>query len=226
MKKQLPKLIFFAFALCLSFSTFAQISGKVTDADGQGLGGTNIKVKGTNIGAVALPDGKYKLNTTVKLPFTLVYSFVGYKTQEKIVSTAGEINVTMADQSILGEEVVVSASRVEERITKAAVTVEKLGLRQLQQSAAATPFDALQNLKGVDLLTQSLTFKSVNLRGFGANNNNRFVQLTDGMDNRSQDWALVLEVLRVFLILTSKVSKSCQELLRHCMAQMLCKVYN
>ncbi|WP_240163765.1 TonB-dependent receptor domain-containing protein [Spirosoma taeanense] len=37
----------------------------------------------------------------------------------------------------------------------------------------------------MDLLTQSLTFKSVNLRGFGANNNNRFLQLTDGMDNRS-----------------------------------------
>jgi hypothetical protein len=37
----------------------------------------------------------------------------------------------------------------------------------------------------VDLLTQSLTFKSVNVRGFGANNNNRFLQLTDGMDNRS-----------------------------------------
>jgi iron complex outermembrane recepter protein len=35
------------------------------------------------------------------------------------------------------------------------------------------------------LLSQSLTFKSVNLRGFGANNNNRFVQLVDGMDNRS-----------------------------------------
>jgi iron complex outermembrane recepter protein len=83
------------------------------------------------------------------------------------------------------DEVVVSASRVEESITKAAVTVEKLGVRQFQNSPAATPFDALQNLKGVDLLTQSLSFKSVNVRGFGANNNNRFVQLTDGMDNRS-----------------------------------------
>ena len=149
--------------------------------------GVNLVIRGTSVGTVTDRDGKYTLQTSVKPPFILVASFVGYTRQEQTITgeSGGAVNFTLKEASVMADEVVVSASRVPESITKAAVTVEKLGLRQLQQTAAATPFDALQNLKGVDLLTQSLTFKSVNVRGFGANNNNRFLQLTDGMDNRS-----------------------------------------
>ncbi len=186
MRKNITCTLGLILALFFSLETFAQnsITGKVTDGS-QPLGGANVKVKGTNIGTIVNINGDYKLSTAQKLPFTLVFSFVGYQSLEKEVTASGVVSVSLVEQNILSEEVVISASRVEESIKKAAVTVEKLGIRQLQQTAAATPFDALQNLKGVDLLTQSLSFKSVNLRGFGANNNNRFVQLTDGMDNRS-----------------------------------------
>src|SRR5690606_26767780 len=44
---------------------------------------------------------------------------------------------------------------------------------------------ALQNLKGVEMSTQSVTFRSVSTRGFGANGNTRLVQLVDGMDNQA-----------------------------------------
>ncbi|WP_128546226.1 TonB-dependent receptor [Larkinella soli] len=162
------------------------VSGKVTDASsGKGLPGVSIVIKGRTVGTISDADGSYRLTLPTTEPITLVFSYVGYKAQEKAVASATELNVALEESALLADEIVVSASRVEESITKAAVTVEKLGPRQFQQSPAATPFDALQNIKGVDLLTQSLTFKSVNLRGFGANNNNRFVQLTDGMDNRS-----------------------------------------
>lgn len=164
------------------------VSGKVTDgASNQGIAGASVRIKDKTIGTVTDRDGNFSLKTSQAVPFTLVVTSVGFGKKEIEIQTAqaSGLVVTLEESSILTDEVVVSASRVEESLTKAAVTVEKVGIRQLQQSPAASPFDALQNLKGVDLLTQSLSFKSVNVRGFGANNNNRFVQLTDGMDNRS-----------------------------------------
>ncbi|CCH55366.1 TonB-dependent receptor [Fibrisoma limi BUZ 3] len=163
------------------------IAGTVTDARKQPLAGVTVTVSGTTTGTITNEKGRFELKTSRDLPLTLQVSFVGYATQSVPVRGNNFRNVTveLTEQAILADEVIVSASRVEESIAKAAVTVEKLGPRQFASSPAATPFDALQNVKGVDLLTQSLTFRSVNVRGFGANNNNRFVQLTDYMDNRS-----------------------------------------
>jgi len=161
------------------------LTGLVTDANRAVLPGASVQLKGRPSGTITDSRGRFRLSTTAPLPLTLVVSSVGFSTVEKIVNNAGDVTITLMEAPILTDEVVISASRVEESITRAPVTVERLGARQFQQSPAATPFDALQNIKGVDLLTQSLSFKSVNLRGFGANNNNRFLQLTDGMDNRS-----------------------------------------
>ncbi|MBD0258502.1 MAG: carboxypeptidase-like regulatory domain-containing protein, partial [Cytophagales bacterium] len=163
------------------------VTGKVIDGDnGRPLAGANLVVKGTTSGTVSDGGGNFSLRSNQAPPFTLVVSTVGYQTREIPVTAATEtLSIELTEQVIQGQEVVVSASRVEQTILETPVTVEKLGIRQLQQSPAASSFDALQNVKGVDLLTQSLTFKSVNVRGFGANNNNRFLQLTDGMDNRS-----------------------------------------
>ncbi|MFD2570107.1 TonB-dependent receptor domain-containing protein [Spirosoma soli] len=182
-------LLFLYFALLVSASAWAQttISGRVTDSKSQPLPGVNVLVKGTTTGTVTKPDGQFSLQTSESLPLTLQVSFIGYGRQNVVVrgNNFRSVDIKLVEEAILTDEVVVSASRVPEDIQKAPVTVEKLGARQFANSPAATPFDALQNVKGVDLLTQSLTFKSVNVRGFGANNNNRFLQLTDGMDNRS-----------------------------------------
>jgi iron complex outermembrane recepter protein len=178
--------------LCAILSTtlaFGQstITGTIANAlTRQPIEGVNVVVKGSKTGIVTNSLGKFVLIVN-DLPVVLQVSAIGFSTQNMTVgvSNSKNINIAMQERTIVTDEVVIAASRVEESITKAAVTVEKLGPRQFANSPAATPFDALQNLKGVDLLTQSLSFKSVNIRGFGANNNNRFVQLTDGMDNRS-----------------------------------------
>ena len=163
------------------------LAGVVTDEKDQPLAGVNLVIRGTSTGTVTGANGRFSLSTSASLPLTISASFIGYRRQDVVArgSNFRALSIKMVEEAIMANEVVVSASRVPEDIQKAAVTVEKLGTRQFQQSPAASPFDALQNVKGVDLLTQSLTFKSVNLRGFGANNNNRFLQLTDGMDNRS-----------------------------------------
>jgi iron complex outermembrane recepter protein len=162
------------------------ITGTVIDENTkEPLPGSTIVVKETIMGTATDANGKFTLTLTKGLPVTLKVSNVGYESFEINVTAAGEQNVSLKESPMLMSEVTITGNRVEEKITKASVTVEKLGARQMLLTPAFDQYSALGNLKGVDLLSQSLTFKSVNLRGFGANNNNRFVQLTDGMDNRS-----------------------------------------
>lgn len=185
MKKQLA--LFYLFLLSsLSLAAQTTIQGVVTDANNQQpIVGAAIAVKGTVAGTISNENGQFKLETSLGLPLTLRISYIGYVSVDVEIKDNSEVKVALNESASSLSELTITGNRVEEKITKAPVTVEKITGRQLLLSAAFDQYTALQSLKGVDLLTQSLTFKSVNLRGFGANNNNRFVQLTDGMDNRS-----------------------------------------
>jgi iron complex outermembrane recepter protein len=167
--------------------SFAQttVTGTVTDEiNKEPLPGTTIIVKGTIAGTISDGEGKFSLKVTT-LPVTLKISSVGYQSIEMDIKDAGPHKIALKEGVTLMSEASVTGNRIEEKLIRTPVTIEKIFGKQLQQLGAFDTYTTLQGLKGVDLLSQSLTFKSVNLRGFGANNNNRFVQLTDGMDNRS-----------------------------------------
>lgn len=164
-----------------------KVSGKVTDASTkEGLIGVSVQVKGRVVGTITDGNGKFEFSVSSAPPFTLVITSVGYETQEVEVS-GGRTNfdVVLREQAILGQEVVVSASRVEESVMRSPVAVEKMNIRAIRESAAPSFYDAIANLKGVDMTTQGLLFKSVNMRGFGATGNVRMVQMIDGMDNQA-----------------------------------------
>lgn len=84
----------------------------------------------------------------------------------------------------LGEQVV-TASKQEEILLKSPVSVEKLTLPSIRQSAQPGFFEAIQNLKGIQVITPSLGFRVINARGFAHTTNVRFVQLVDGIDNQA-----------------------------------------
>ncbi|MEY4539475.1 MAG: hypothetical protein RLZZ306_1232, partial [Bacteroidota bacterium] len=183
------RLSFIASIMLLTASSFAQtkISGKVSDgATKESLIGVSIGVRGKVIGTITDSKGNFALSTTTPTPFTISISSVGYKTQEITVTGAKtDFDIKMEEQNVMGQEVVVSASRVEESVMKSPVSVEKMDLRAIQNTPGASFYDALKNLKGVDVNTQSLTFQSVTTRGFNGNGNPRVVQLVDGMDNQA-----------------------------------------
>ncbi|WP_460220611.1 TonB-dependent receptor [Psychroserpens sp. MEBiC05023] len=171
---------------CCAF-TFAQttVKGKVIDNNGIPLPGANIIVVGTTTGAITDYDGNYTLVVNQDPPFTIQVSSVGFETVNADVTTNPQtIDITMIEGTSL-DEVVISASRTPERIFESPVTVERFGLKDIKNTSAPSFFDGIENLKGVDLNTNSLTFKSVNTRGFATFANNRFMQLVDGMDNSS-----------------------------------------
>lgn len=165
-----------------------QISGTVVDADdGSPLGGVNVSVKGKVTGTSTGTDGTFTLNVNQNPPLTLVFTMIGYTKQEVEVTeqTVSDLTVELAPAPIVGGEVVVSASRVEESILESPVSIEKMDAIDIQQSASPSFYESLANMKGVDFSTQSITFKSVNTRGFNSNGNTRFVQLIDGIDNQA-----------------------------------------
>ena len=170
--------------LCGAF-IFAQttVTGKVTDNNGEPLPGANVIVVGTSTGTSTDFDGMYTLVTDENPPFTIQVSFTGFESQTlEVTSNNQTIDVSLNEGSIL-DEVVISASRTPERIFESPVTVERFGLKEIKNTASADFYDGLENLKGVDVNVNSLTFKSVNTRGFATFANTRFMQLVDGMDN-------------------------------------------
>ncbi|MEQ9090696.1 MAG: TonB-dependent receptor [Balneola sp.] len=164
-----------------------EVSGQVLDVDGEPLAGVNIRVKDKLIGTTTDGNGMFSLSIKQDPPLILVFSIVGFQTEEVDITNANttDLEIRMQEQTFLGEEVVVSASRVEQSILKSPVSIEKMDVIEIQTSASPNFYDGIANLKGVDFSTQSLTFKSINTRGFGSNGNTRFVQLIDGIDNQA-----------------------------------------
>ena len=84
------------------------ITGQVVDAKGEPLIGVSILVKGTTDGAITDLDGNYKIVTKSNNP-VIVYSYIGYKTQEIPLKGQTAINITMMDDTQVIDEVVVTA---------------------------------------------------------------------------------------------------------------------
>ena len=117
------------FLLLLWTSAFAQtkIEGKITEGpNNEPLIGVSIQIKGKVIGTISDANGKFSFTTTSEPPFSLVVSSVGFQTQE-IAVTGGQSNfdIKMEEQAVLGRELVVSASRVEESVLRSPVSIEK-----------------------------------------------------------------------------------------------------
>jgi iron complex outermembrane recepter protein len=179
------KTILKTLVLLFSVASFAQttVKGTVNDASGLPLPGANVIVVGTSTGVVTDFDGNFTLNVSQNPPFSIQVSSVGFQTLSQEITKNNETLAIVLNEGSFLDEVVISASRTPERVFESPVTVERFGIKDIKTSASADFYDGLENLKGVDVNTNSLTFKSVNTRGFATFANNRFMQLVDGMDN-------------------------------------------
>jgi iron complex outermembrane receptor protein len=185
----IKKILLFVFITCSSVTMVSQttVNGTVKDAKtGETLPGANIKIENKAVGTTTDFDGVFVLKVTDNPPFTLEISVLGYKMEKIEVSKNNQtVEIALTENETSLDEIVVSASRTPERIMESPVTVERLDARAIKNSSSPSFYDGLENLKGVDVNASSLTFKSVNTRGFATFANTRFMQLVDGMDNSS-----------------------------------------
>lgn len=172
-------LSFLCTSICLGQIT---IQGKVVDARHQPIPSASLQIVGQTQGVASDFDGNFTLQLEA-LPVSLRISSIGFVTQTISLSDTETLTIVMEEETMSLGEIVVSASRTPERIFESPVTVERFGLKEIKNTASVDFYDGLENLKGVDINTNSLTFKSINTRGFASFANTRFVQLVDGMDN-------------------------------------------
>jgi iron complex outermembrane receptor protein len=130
-------------------------------------------------------EGRFTLETKESFPIQLEISFLGFQSQSLTVpSPTPELTIILVSGSLNMEEMVVTASRVSERVFKSPVAIEKLDHHDIEQSSASF-FDAIENVKGVQMTTLSLGFKVPNTRGFANTTNPRFLQMVDGVDTQA-----------------------------------------
>ncbi|MBS7232543.1 TonB-dependent receptor [Flavobacterium psychroterrae] len=187
--------VYLLIMLFFSGITFAQntITGSVTDGNKQSIPGANVSVVGDRSATSTDFDGTFKLSTSVKLPLTLKVTAVGFESKTiNVTSASQKVNVILKDEETKLDEIVVSASRTPERVIESPVTIERMGIQEIRNTTAPTFYDGLENLKEVNFNTSSISFKSINTRGFASVANTRFMQLVDGMDNSSPALNFVL----------------------------------
>ncbi|MEQ9288006.1 MAG: SusC/RagA family TonB-linked outer membrane protein [Cyclobacteriaceae bacterium] len=161
------------------FEAEVEVSGKITDENGQGLPGASIVVKGTTNGTTSDLDGNYKLS--VPENSVVIISFVGYITREVEVGSRSVIDLQMeVDAGQLEEVVVVGYGTVKKSDVTGAVS--SITSQDISELPLVSPQDAIQGrVAGVDVISTGTTPGSnsnIRIRGrrsFAAGNDPLFI---------------------------------------------------
>jgi outer membrane receptor protein involved in Fe transport len=179
-------LAFLSFLTSSAFSQNIILTGSVKNSSTKEIiPSVSVEVKGTGAGSYTDDKGNFRVSTNRALPLTLIFSSIGYDPREINVSDPHNINVELNPGSSLGIEVVVSASRVPQKILESPVSIERISTAAIRNTPATGYYDILKNIKGVDMVYSSLTFATPSTRGFNGSGNARLNQLVDGMDNQA-----------------------------------------
>lgn len=176
-----------SFNLTQAQQQLIELSGIINHTDTQkGLAGVQVQVENTQDKALTDQQGNFSLRTRVKIPFRIVITKKDFTSRTvEILSLSNKIAIELNPQNTIINEVVISASRVPEKVLRSPIAIEKIDIKAIRESPAASFYETLENVKGLQLLTSSLTLKVPNSRGFNSPNNFRFMQLVDGVDVQS-----------------------------------------
>lgn len=161
------------------------ITGTVTDSQSIPLPNASVVITGKMIGTTTDENGAFTLQVDQDFPLRITVSYIGFQTLELEINGSAPQHIILEEKNELLEGVVISASRLEENILESPVSIEKMGQVEIRETASPDYYDALQNLKGLDMVTSSLTYREINTRGFNDTGNARFLQLIDGVDNQT-----------------------------------------
>lgn len=166
------------------------VSGKVTDAaNGSLMAGVNIVVKGTTVGTTTDAEGAYAIS--VESGETLVFSFIGFQSQEVRVGNQTTIDVSLTEDIQSLKEVIVNAGYYKVKEREQTGNIAKLNSSDIEKQPVNNPLQSLQGrMAGVYIQQQSgvpggafnIQIRGQNsLRNSTANNGNRPLYIIDGV---------------------------------------------
>ena len=163
----MKNLFLFFLLLIFNSSIVAQnVTGTVSDDSGVALIGASIIVKGTTVGAITDLDGNFNLDYDGGYPFTIEISYTGFTPQDLVINQSiNNLNIQLEEGVLIGQEIVVSASRKREKIQEAPASISVLTARKLAGSPQVDPVRNLVNVAGVQIQQQSASRFNIEMRG-------------------------------------------------------------
>lgn len=183
MKKSILLLLLSFFYLGSGYAQQNSVSGIVTSADDSNpLPGVNITVKGTSTGTSSDANGHYSLSVPDTVN-TLVFSFVGFETQEIAINSRSEVNVEMRSATVAGEELVVVGYGTMQK-SDLTGSVSSVKGDAITAPAVSNPAQALQGASsGVQVVSSGDpgASPSINIRGISTTGDSSPLFVVDGL---------------------------------------------
>lgn len=176
-------------ATFISVGVYAQtgkVAGRVTDANtGDALIGASVTVQGTKLGALVNANGQYELQNVPNGSQKITVSYVGYASQTKTVNVTGSQSLDFALEvsNVLGDEIVVSASRRPEKLTDAPASISVITTKDLDQLAGFNVGELASKIQGVEFVRTGVNGVGLNARGFNNAFNAKVFGMTDGRNS-------------------------------------------
>ncbi|MCH8928854.1 MAG: TonB-dependent receptor [Candidatus Marinimicrobia bacterium] len=162
------------------------ISGVITGENGNPIIGANVWLKGTTIGSSTRIDGSYRISGIPNGAYQIIAAHIGNQSVEIPIIVTGnsaEINITMLEGFIYGEEVVVSSTLRPQKLVDAPGTISVVYTEELHKAAGFSFANSIQNVKGVNVYRNGIDGVGISARGFMTAYNYRFQLMTDGMNS-------------------------------------------
>lgn len=179
------------FALTMQIAGWSQstgsINGKVTGENNMPLAGATVTLRESGNSTVTNNEGLFSFNNVRTGRATLIISYVGFADAVQTVTVnsnaATNAFVTLSTTMRAGEEVVVTASKRAEKITRAPASISVLTARDFDQTSSFNVGELASKIQGVEFIRIGVTGVGINARGFNNAFNAKVLQMTDGRNS-------------------------------------------
>lgn len=186
--------------LLMSGAIYAQttVSGKVSSAAGEGIPGVSVLVKGSNLGTNSDATGNFRLSNA-NANTVLVFSAIGYLTEERTVGNQTVINVTLKEDTKSLNEVVVTALGIKKDIRRIGVAIQSIDGASTIKAREPNAINALAGkVAGLTIGAQPelLRKPNISLRG-----NTEILYVVDGVPINSDTWNISPDDIETYSVL-------------------------
>ena len=182
--KKLFVILVLALVQVTAMAQGTKTTGRITDAaTGMPLEGASVTIKSTGMGTSTDVNGKFSLLSTKAGKITLRISYVGYADVEKTVEAGSATDITLKEEQGRGNDVVVSASKRPEKITRAPATISVISAKDLEQTSSFNIGELASKIQGVEFIRTGVNGVGFNARGFNNAFNAKILQMTDGRNS-------------------------------------------
>lgn len=182
--KKLLVIILLAMVQVTSMAQGTKTTGRVTDAaTGMPLEGASVTIKSTGMGTSTDVNGQFSLLSAKAGKIILRFSYIGYADVEKVVEAGTAVNISLKEEQGRGNDVVVSASKRPEKITRAPATISVISAKDLEQTSSFNIGELASKIQGVEFARTGVNGVGFNARGFNNAFNAKILQMTDGRNS-------------------------------------------